>query len=388
MDITGLCQGAERDIIAMRRWFHQHPELSFQEKRTEKKICEELEKMQIPYEKLPVNHGVMATIQGAQPGKTLAIRADIDALPVKEDTGLTFASKNEGVMHACGHDAHAAMLLGAAGVLNGMKDTLHGTVKCLFQVAEERGGGYQEALDYFETIGGIDAIIGLHIWSGIPQGEILLIPGAVFAGAFGFSVDVRGKGGHGARPDLTRDPVRAACDLVLKLSAIPSNFYDVLDHSVVVTPVIKTGSTLGNIIPGDVRLEGGVRWYKPGGGEALLEIMQRIGRGVGEAYGVECEVQRTSGVPPVMCHPALVEQARELVPDIEGLALATDSEPVCASDNYGYLVEKYPGFYGILGGGKHDEEVYPQHHQKFDIDEAALRKGTEFMVRFAADFLQ
>lgn len=386
MEIKNLFDDYENEIIENRRWFHQHPEVSLKERETSEKIKEELDKMGISYEDLPPNYGVVATIKGGRPGRTLAIRADIDALPVKEETGLPFSSQYEGVMHACGHDAHAAMLLGAAKVLNEIKEELSGTVKCVFQVAEEIGLGYREVLDYFESIGGVDGVIGLHIWSAIPEGQILLYPGAVFAGGLGYHITVRGKGGHGARPDLTHDPIKAACDLVLKITSIPSNFYDVLDHSVVNVGKIEAG-TLGNIIPAEAHLAGGIRWYKPGGDKAIMVRLQEMAKGVGMIHNVECEVTVDGGVIPVMNNLEMIAQAKKLLPAVEGLREADQTDPICAGDNYGYIINEYPGFYGILGAGKPDTEIFPQHHCKFDLDEKAFRKGAEFMVRYAIDFL-
>ena len=157
MDVKKLYDDYEAYIIEMRRWFHRHPELSLKEQNTSRKIQEELQGMGIPFEVLAPNCGVAATIKGGKEGKTIALRADIDALPVKEETGLEFTSENEGVMHACGHDAHIAMMLGAAKVLNEVKEELAGTVICVFQVAEETGFGYKEVLDYFDSIGGVDS---------------------------------------------------------------------------------------------------------------------------------------------------------------------------------------------------------------------------------------
>lgn len=386
MEIKKLFDVYEKEIIENRRWFHQHPEVSLKERETSAKIKDELDKMGIPYKELTPNYGIAATIKGGRPGKTLAIRADIDALPVKEETGLSFTSQYEGVMHACGHDAHAAMLLGAAKVLNEIREELNGTIICVFQVAEEIGLGYREVLDYFESIGGVDGVIGLHIWSAIPEGQILLYPGAVFAGGLGYRVTVRGKGGHGARPDLTHDPIKAACDLVLKITSIPSNFYDVLDHSVVNVGKIEAG-TLGNIIPAEAYISGGIRWYKPGGDKVIMERFHQMAKGVGMIHNVECEVIVDGGVIPVMNNPEMIDQAKKLLPEVDGLRLADQTEPICAGDNYGYIINKYPGFYGILGAGKPDTENFPQHHCKFDLDEKAFRKGAEFMVRYAVDFL-
>lgn len=387
MDVKKLYDEQETYIIEMRRWFHRHPEVSLKEKNTSLKIREELKSMGIPYEELLPNFGVVATIKGGKEGKTFALRADIDALPVTEETGLPFVSENVGAMHACGHDAHIAMLLGAVRVLNEVKDELCGTVKCVFQVAEETGKGYQEVLDYFKSIGGVDGVAGLHIWSAIPEGEILLIPGSVFAGGMGYHVEVRGQGGHGGRPDLVKDPIKAACELVLKFASIPSNFYDVLDHSVVNVGMIHSG-TLGNIFPSEASFAGGLRWYKKGGNEVILEKMRQLAKGVGTMYGVECNIQVDGGVPPVGNNAEMIAQARKLVPQIADLKVSPQTDPICAGDNFGYILEQYPGFYGVLGAGKPGETVYPQHHCKFDVDEKALRKGSEFMARYAIDFLK
>lgn len=388
MDKLGLkFKETEPYIIEMRRWFHAHPELSLQEKETSARIREELEKMGISVERLEPNYGLIGTIEGKAKGKTIMVRADIDALPVKEETGLEFASKNEGCMHACGHDAHIAMLLGVAKVLSEMKDELNGTVKLLFQVAEETGHGVQEVLEYIERTGGVDQIIGQHIWSTLPEGEVLLIPDAVFAGAEPFEFKIHGQGGHGARPDLAKDPIKALCDLVLQVSSIPTNYYDVLDHSVVSVGKISAG-TMGNILPSEAYATGSIRYYKPGGGEIIKELVRRKCEGVGIIHDVEVECVLDGGIPPVINNHEMIERARTLVKDVDGLICSPQSEPISASDNYGVLIERYPGFYAILGAGSKDHYNYPQHHCKFDLVESSFRKGAEFMARYVTDFLK
>ena len=386
-DLGKLFQEAEPYIIEMRRWFHEHPEVSLKEEKTSEKIKEELAAMGIPYEELKPSYGVVATIQGKDSGKVIGARADIDALPVTEDTGLEFTSCNVGEMHACGHDAHIAMLLGVAKVMNQIKDELNGTVKLVFQAAEEIGEGYQEVLNYFHEKGGVDRMIGLHIWSTLPQGEMLLIPGSVFAGATAFKCEINGQGGHGARPDLVKDPIKAACDLVLKLAAIPSNFYDVLDHSVVSVGQIHSG-TQRNIFPSYAEVEGTTRFYKAEGEMAIKGIMKQIADGVGATYGVDIEVSHSGEIPPVYNTPDYIPHARELVNEVEGLTLSPQTDPICAGDNFGMILREYPGFYGILGAGKAGEYNYPQHHAKFDIQETEFRKGAEFMGRYIADYLK
>lgn len=380
-------QETEPYIVELRRWFHEHPEVSKKEKETSSRIKSELEKMGIPYVELKPGYGLAATIQGKGEGKTIAARADFDALPVTENTGLEFSSANSGVMHACGHDTHAAMLLGAAKVLSEMKDEWSGTVTLIFQAEEEIGEGHEEVLEYLESIGGVDQVIGLHIWSDIPEGEILLLPEAVFGGVKGFICTVTGSGGHGARPDLVNDPIKAACELVLKFSSIPSNFYDVMDHSVVSTGMIHAG-TLSNIFPSEAVFRGSARYYKRDGGQAIVDRMNQIAAGIGAVYGVDVDVNIYGGALPVYNQPALIQKARELVSQVDGLEISGQTDPISAGDNFCFLVDKYPGFYGILGGGKKGEKNYPQHHEKFDIDEQALRKGSEFMVRYILDYLK
>lgn len=387
MDIKSLCTQAEPYIIEMRRWFHLHPEVSLKEVDTSKKIREELDKMGIPYDILADNIGVVATIKGGKPGKKIGIRADIDALPVIEDTGLDFKSQNEGVMHACGHDAHAAMLLGVAKVLNECKENLSGSALLIFQSAEELALGVQEVLDYLSEKGGVDAVFGTHIWSAIPSGEIKLIPGPLFTGGNAFYIHLYGKGGHGARPDLIRDPVKAACDLVLQLSAIPSNYYNVLDNSVVSVGCVQAG-TFENVFPGEAFVSGTTRHYKPGGADKLKAIISRMCEGVARIHDVEIDCQFNTGVIPVINDEEMISQARQLVSNVDGLELHSDMNPVPAGDNIGFLMNAYKGFYALLGGGIPGAEIYPQHHAKFDVDESAFRKGTEFMVNYVCDFLK
>lgn len=384
-----LCDKKETEqyMIEMRRWFHEHPEISLEEKETSEKIMEELEGMGIPYEKLKSSYGLVATIEGRSREKTIAVRADMDALPITEETGLSFASKNPGVMHACGHDTHVAMLLGAAKVLEQMKHTLKGTVKIIFQAAEELGVGHREVLDYLDKNGGVDEVIGLHVWSAIPEGEILLIPENVFAGTSKFVCRVIGSGGHGARPDLVKDPIKAGCDLVLKFSAIPSNFYDVLDHASVSTGVFKAG-TLANIIPSEVVIEGTIRYFKKGGREKMEKIMHQIANGIADVYGVTMDLNFINPIIPIYNDPDMIQRARELIQDIEGLEVSPQTDPINASDDLAFIIDKYKGFYGILGVGKKGVQNYPLHHSKFDVRESVFKKGSEFMVRYVCNFLK
>ncbi len=387
MNLAERFKQSEGYIIQMRRLFHSQPELSLHEEHTQSLIREQLSQMGIPCQELAPSFGLAGMICGSRPGRTIALRADIDALPVTEETGLPFQSQNPGVMHACGHDAHIAMLLGAARVLNQVKEELAGRVVLLFQAAEETGHGTQEALEYFDSIGGIDQIIGLHIWSEFEEGEILLLPGSVMAGGHGIAFHIKGMGGHGSRPDLVRDPIKAACDLVLKLSSIPSSYYNVLDHCAVSIGQFESG-TAGNIIPGEARLKGTARYFKKDGAEAVNAIIRRFCQGTAACHGVEIEFSPTGSLAPVYNSPKAIELARSLVPSVEGLRLRAQQDPLSGSDNMGVLLDKYPGFYGILGGRNQAAGCsYPQHSSRFNIDEKALPKGAQFMAAYAVRYL-
>jgi pyruvate, orthophosphate dikinase len=241
MTIAELAAKYEQYVIDMRREFHENPELSHHEERTVRRIREELDKLGIP--NITVGHNnVIGTLEGGKPGKKIAIRADIDALPVAEANEVPYKSKVEGVMHACGHDGHAAMLLGTAHVLSEIRDQLCGTVYLCFQVAEEIGAGADEIVAYLGSIGGVDQAIGTHLAGGDPAGVINLPDGPMMAGALGFEITVKGVGGHGSRPDRAVDPVKPACDIVLKIAMIPAQYHNPFDTCVVSPCQITAGN--------------------------------------------------------------------------------------------------------------------------------------------------
>jgi len=387
MNIVELAKKQEQYITQLRREFHQHPELSEKEEWTSKRIKEELDKLQIPHEDVPGTYSVIGIINGGQAGKKIAVRADIDALPIQEESDAEYKSKIDGVMHACGHDAHAAMLIGVGMILKEIENTLNGTVYLCFQSGEEIGMGAHEVIDFLESKGGVDECIGLHIWASIKEGTIAIIDGPTMAGGAGVDICIKGQGGHGSRPDLSRDPIKPACDMALKISSIPSNFYDVLDNAVVHVGMIQAGS-LPNIFPDEAKIRSGIRYFKLGGGEKIIQKINQIAKGVGEMYDVEVDVQIPASGPPVINHHEPVMRARKLVDGVEGLSLDTKQEPICASDNYAYFLVKYPGFYAFLGAMNEEKGiVWTQHNAKFDIDEKAMRKGYEFMSNYVVDFL-
>jgi len=382
--INKLASESESYVIKMRREFHMYPEPSLKEERTSLRIQEELGKFGIPFEVLG-DRTVIGTIEGGKKGKTLAIRADIDALSIQEDNDVPYKSRTEGAMHACGHDAHAAMLLGTAKMLMEIKEELKGTVKLVFQVAEEIGLGHQEILDYFERTGGVDGIIATHVWAALEAGVISIETGPRMAGAAPFSLEVTGRGGHGSRPDLSVSPILPMCDILMKLPYIPQYFYNALETAVVSIGVVTAG-TMRNTIPDRALAEGGIRYFTPEAEKSIKNNIVNIAENVAKAYGAEAKVTFGGGIVPVVNDGPTVELAREAAQETDGLRLVP-FELICASDCYGMILQKYPGCYCFLGvGNKEKGIVHQQHSVNYDIDESAMKLNCEFICRYVLKY--
>ncbi len=385
MNRKELVQKQEAYMIAMRREFHQYPELSLQEERTSARICEELSKMGIPYEVVG-QRNVIGILEGGKPGKKIAIRADFDALPVKEETGLPFQSQNEGVMHACGHDGHAAILLGTAKALSEIKEELQGTVVFCFQVAEENGVGAMEIVPYLQEKGGVDQVIGLHLMGCHEVGEIFLPDGAIMAGIGGFRIIVTGKGGHGSRPDLSINPIHPACQILLQISSIPTNRHSPFD-TCVVSPCKIVGGTANNIIPDTAEIAGNVRYLRLGDAEVLMGEIRRIATNVAASYGATAELihKKKMGIP-VVNNAQCAQKGREIAQEM-GLTVLPPHDPNLGNDDFSWLLNEYPGFYANLGCHKEGADTNI-HNCRYDIDERSLALGAEFFVSYACDFLK
>ena len=287
MDIKELAHEVFPYVVEMRRDFHMNPEPSFEEHRTTKRIAEELDKMGIPY-RLFEPTGLIGEIKGGKPGKCIALRADIDALSIQEKTGLPYASQKEGYMHACGHDTHTAMLLGAAKMLVSVKDELCGTVKLIFQPAEELASGAKHIVAQ-GALDGVDAAFGQHIFSGIPAGTVAIGEGALLPAADYFRIDVKGKASHGALPDEGIDATVAASAIVLALQTVSSREYSPLDPVVVTVGTLHSGARF-NIVSGEAVLEGTARVFNKEMHERMPEILGRIAENTAAAYRCEAKL--------------------------------------------------------------------------------------------------
>ena len=384
--ISKLVKENEAYIIKMRRHFHMYPELSWKETETSKKIMSELDSMGIPYRSI-AGTCVLATIEGRQPGKAVALRADTDALNIKEENDVEYTSRNEGLMHACGHDGHAAMLLGAAKTLNELKYEFNGTVRLLFQPAEELVAGAKKMISE-GAIEGSDGIMGIHLWSGLPTGKVSCEAGPRMASGDVTIVDFQGKGGHGSLPNQTVDTVLVTAAYLLNAQSIINREISPLDPAVITYGEVKTGTRF-NIIPETAHLEGTYRCYSPELRAKLPGMIERYANYIAEAYRATCKCTFEEGTPPTINEPGCSKIAEQAVRDFlgeEGLSLF---EKTTGSEDMAYYLEKIPGVIAFVGTCNPEKgSDLPHHNPRFNIDEDSLAIGTELYVRFALNFLK
>lgn len=385
-NIKQLASQTHDYIVALRRYFHQHPELSLKEQKTSEKISEELTSLGIPFVKAG-EYGIVATIEGKRTDQMVALRADMDALPVKEENEhLAFQSQNTGIMHACGHDAHIAMLLGAAKILNASKNELNGTVKLCFQQAEEVGGGAAEILEELAKHP-IKSVFAIHVWSEIPTGKISVEAGPRMAESEAVEITVHGKGCHGATPNLGVDPVLTSAALIMNLGAMMSREIRAIDPAILTFGKITSGS-MGNIIPETATINGTLRTVDSNTRIHLKQAIERFTKSTTEAYRATGTVKWIGGVPVVYNAPHCSAIAADAVKQIAGESALTLFDTMMASENYGYFLEKYPGVMAFLGvKNEACGATYPHHHPKFNIDEAPLATGAALHAQYAINFL-
>lgn len=386
MDLKALAEKNHDYVVEMRRYFHRHPELSTQEVNTSKKICEELEKMGIPYKAYP-DYTVIATIDSGKPGKTVLIRGDIDALPVTEETGLPFASQNPGVMHACGHDCHGAMLLGIGKSLMEVKDELTGKILLGFQVAEENLKGSRTMVQYVKDMGGADNSIAIHVGCAQNIGEIMLPAGPMASGVITYQIRVKGRGGHGSAPHAALDPIKPACEIVLKLASLPSNAIDAQDPIVFSTCHIEGGSAV-NIIPDEAVIGGTVRYFNKDLTQPIFNYLENISDCVCKSYGVTRTMEYIfDPMIPVVNDKEVAEMGQRIAEEM-GLKVTKEGKGM-GSDDMALLLDAFPGFYANIGCANEAKGIghVANHNACFTIDEDALKLGTEFLMKSACELL-
>jgi amidohydrolase len=374
---------------SMRRDFHMHPELGFQEVRTAGIVAKELQNLGLEVTTGIGKTGVVAMIEGSRPGPTLLLRADMDALPIIEKTGAEYASKNPGVMHACGHDGHTAILLTVAKMLNNARDQFPGSIKLVFQPAEEGQGGAESMIaDGVFDNPKVDVTFGLHLWNEKPVGWLGIAEGPTMAGAEKFDITVTGKGGHGAMPQGAIDPILASAQLVNALQSIVSRNVAPLESAVVSVTQFHGGDAF-NVIPQTVELGGTIRTFDPKVRELVLKRVSEIITGISDALGCQAEFRNTRLTPAVINDSATIKlvqkAARQVLPDLT----LDDSAPITmGSEDFAFMMEKVPGCFIFVGSANAERGLdYGHHHPKFDVDEQALSQAAALMAQSAIEIL-
>ncbi|MDW7667952.1 MAG: M20 family metallopeptidase [Bacillota bacterium] len=383
--ISKLVKENKDYVINLRRHFHMNPEPSWKEYETSKYVKEELEKMNIPYESI-AETGIIATIKGNQEGRTVALRADMDALEVQEENDCEYASKNEGIMHACGHDGHTAMLLGAAKALVELKDDIKGTVKLFFQPAEEMVQGAKKIVEE-NGLEGVDNIFGIHLWSDLETGKVNCEKGPRMAAGDYVIVDIEGVGGHGSMPDQGVDAGVITAAFLLNIQSLVSREMSPLEAVVLSFGEIKTGTRF-NVIPSKAHIEGTARCFDPEIQDNLPKIIKRYGDYIAESYRGKFNLEYIKGTPPTINEGESVKIATEVVKGFLGEDSLAHLEKQTGSEDMAYYLSEIPGAIAFVGCKSEEKGAnFPHHHPKFDIDEDSLEIGTELYVRYAMDFL-
>jgi amidohydrolase len=389
VDFLSEAQALFEYTQALRRDFHRHPELGFHEVRTAGIVARELNKMGLEVTPGIAETGVAATIEGNRPGSVLLLRFDMDALPIQEQTGAPYASQNPGVMHACGHDGHTAVGLSVARLLHSHRQELSGTIKLVFQPAEEGEGGAERMLaEGILENPHADAALALHLWNEKPFGWLGITGGPTMAAAEIIHIKVTGRGGHGAIPHLAVDPILASAQIINALQGIVARNVSPLEMAVVSVTSIHAGEAF-NVIPAQASLQGTIRTFSPVVRQRVLERFQQVVEGVGTAMQcqVDCRVQSIS--PAVVNDGGLAERvrttARQLLPDSQ---VEADYRTMGAED-MAFILQKLPGCFFFIGSANPAEGLdAPHHHPRFDFDERALVHATALMAGVAWDYLQ
>ncbi len=371
-------------IIAWRRDFHRHPEIAYEERRTSSVLKQFMEGLDIPV-RVMAKTGLRGLLKGQSGGRTVALRADIDALPLKEEGVKEYISENPKAAHACGHDGHMAILMGVIQILSRRRNDLKGNVVFLFQPSEERiPGGAKNMIDE-GALEGVDAVFGLHLWQQLPTGIVGLVKGAMMAQPDKFTIRVIGKGGHGSMPHQTVDPILVASQVVVNVQSVVSRNVDPLKPIVVSFGTIN-GGTIYNIIPGEVTLTGTVRSFEPDVQGLAEKRLKEIAETTCQAFGAKAEFQYEYGYPPVVNDEAMVDFVEEVTGEVLGEERVKFIDPVMGGEDFAYFLQKVPGAFLFFGMG--DGMEFPHHHPAFDIDEKSLPQATLLMTYLALKYLE
>ncbi|MGE0432856.1 MAG: M20 aminoacylase family protein [Planctomycetota bacterium] len=364
------------ELVAWRHDLHMHPEMAYHEHRTSDFVAKRLTDAGLPIHRGLGKTGVVATLKAGQGSRTISLRADMDALPITEESGKPWASTTPGTMHACGHDGHTTMLLGAATALAAEPD-FDGTVHFIFQPAEEMAGGGKAMIDdgLFEQFP-TDAVFGMHNFPGVPQGTFAMRAGPMMAAADRFEIVVQGRGGHAAQPHRTLDPVPVAAEIVLALQSIVSRRVDPLAHAVLSITQILAGDAM-NIVPDRAVLRGTVRTFDPAVQDAVEADLRRVVEGVCHAHGLTQSINYMRGYPATVNAASELDSAANAARRVAGDAhVVTDTPPVMAAEDFSFMLQRRPGMYVFLGAG----DTPGLHNPRYDFNDEILTTGVRYWV--------
>ncbi|AYB36911.1 M20 metallopeptidase family protein [Brevibacillus laterosporus] len=381
------------EMVDLRRDFHMYPELSFQEVETPKKIAAYLRKLGIEVQEGVGGRGIVATIYGkkqkssGEPGKTVALRADFDALPIQDEKQVEYKSRVPGVMHACGHDIHTAALLGTAKIIKEYEHELSGTVVLIFQHAEELIPGGAISMVEDGCLDGVDVIYGAHVFSGLPLGVIGVQEGYMLAAGDEFQIEIQGKGGHGASPHESIDPVVIGSQLILNLQQVVSRRVDPLQPAVVTIGSFQSGATY-NVIPDTAQILGTVRTFSEETRTSIEKEMQQIVQHTVEGAGATVQFTYRRGYPSVWNDPAETRRVEAIAKQLVGNERVIRVPPQMGGEDFAYYLQKIPGnFIGVGGGNSEINAIYPHHHPMFDVDERSMLQIGKLFLGLLAEHL-
>ncbi len=384
-DIGASARAQHEQVVAWRRHLHRNAELSFREFDTADFLERQLRSLCGMQVERPTATSLVATLRGKQPGGVMAIRADTDALPIQDRKACDYASERAGAMHACGHDGHAAMLLGAARLLSSLRGQLPGEVRLFFQHAEEQHpGGAQEMVDA-GVMACVDRIISAHVMSTVDTGRIVVLDGPMLASSDRFVLRIQGKGGHAATPERCVDPIWVGAQIVANLQAVVARNTDPHDALILSITQFHAGAAF-NVIPDSAEISGSVRCFSPQVRVRVPQEIERIARGVAQAHGAEIHLEYVLGYRPVLNDPATASALREVVRVALPEVPLHGMKPLPNSEDFGAFTTRAPGAYALIGARNEAKGIrHPHHHPEFDFDEAALEHGVRLFT--AAPFL-
>ncbi|WP_054958365.1 M20 family metallopeptidase [Paenibacillus dakarensis] len=379
-------EGLVPQMVEWRRYLHMHPEVSFKEQKTAAFVASRLREMNYEVTTDIGGHGVLAVLQGGQPGKTVVLRADMDALPIRDEKSCDYKSTVDGAMHACGHDGHTSILLAAAAYFKEHQEQVRGEIRFLFQPAEEVCPGGARGMIEAGVLDGADVIYGLHLWTPLAFGFASSTAGPVMAATDEFFIDMIGKGGHGGMPHITVDAVVAASALVMQLQSVVSRSVDPLQPAVVTVGTIQGGSAQ-NVVSDRCRITGTVRTFDEDTRALIRDRIETITRATAEAYGTQCSIQYNTGYPAVVNDATEAERFFRTAPRIFGEDHVLLSPKIMPAEDFAYYLREIPGCFMFVGAGNAQKDaVYPHHHPKFDFDEDAMLYGLKLMIEMTYSY--